>query len=315
MRLSRQDKKFGRKGLVMLFILSLSTASCAEKMDGKGDASQFAKLVNKEQYKEVAAPMAVPVFKWDFGNQDVRSYTYAQEVRAKTDMGSFPGDKSDGMDQEEMSTRGALLIKSQGNGTAELVLKDMKMSAKMNAGRDKKPKAMEQTMPPSVFQGMKEDGSSSLGNSSQDMLLKMLFPLPAKSMKVGESVDVPMQMPFNAMGSVLQVTGRSRITLARYVKIGKRTCAQLNVDTDVSELKVPAELKGEYKCSSKGTAVFYFDVVNRYFVSGIIADLMQFSIDAPSPKMMIPGEKTTDVPERTKMSMISDNLIRVELME
>jgi hypothetical protein len=245
----------------------------------------------------------------------VRSYTYAQEVRAKTDMGSFPGDKSDGMDQEEMSTRGALLIKSQGNGTAELVLKDMKMSAKMNAGRDKKPKAMEQTMPPSVFQGMKEDGSSSLGNSSQDMLLKMLFPLPAKSMKVGESVDVPMQMPFNAMGSVLQVTGRSRITLARYVKIGKRTCAQLNVDTDVSELKVPAELKGEYKCSSKGTAVFYFGVVNRYFVSGIIADLMQFSIDAPSPKMMIPGEKTTDVPERTKMSMISDNLIRVELME
>jgi hypothetical protein len=315
MRLSRQDKKFGKKGLVMLFILSLSTVSCAEKTDSKGDASQFANLVNKEQYKEVAAPTAVPVFRWNFGNQDVRSYTYAQEVRAKTDMGSFPGDKSDDMDHVEMSTKGTLLIKSQGDGTAELVLKDMKMSMKMNTSGDKKPKTMEQTMPPFVVQGMKEDGSGSFGNSSQDMLLKMFFPLPAKSMKVGESVDVPMQMPFNAMGSVLQVTGRSRIKLVRYVRIGKHTCAQLNVDTDVSELKIPTELKGEYKCSTKGTAVFYFDVANRCFVSGIIADLMQFSIDAPSPKMKIPGEKAPDKSERTKMSMISDNLIRVELLE
>jgi hypothetical protein len=314
MRLSRQDKKFGRKGLVMLFILSLSTASCAEKTDGKGDVSQFAKLVNKEQYKEVAAPTVFPVFRWNFANQVVHNYRYEQEVRIKSNLGSVFSDKSDDMGQE-MSAKGALLIKSQGNGTAELVMKEIKMSMKMNRGGDKKPETMEQTMPPSVFQGMKEDGSGSFGNSSQDMLLKMLFPLPARSMKVGESVDVLMQMPFNAIGSVLQVTGRSRITLARYVKIGKHTCAQLNVDTDVSELKVPTELKGEYKCSTKGTAVFYFDVVNRYFVSGTIAELNQVSIDAPSSKMNTPGEKVPDKSERTKMSMNSDNLIRVELME
>lgn len=298
----------------MLFVLSLCTAACAEKPPVKGGTSQFAKHVNRGQYKGVAAPTAAPVFRWNFGSQDVHSYTYEQEVRSKTDMGSF-GDKSDDMDQVEMSAKGTLLIKSQGNGTAELVLKDMKMSAKMNSGGDKKPKIMEQTAPPLVVQGMKEDGSGSFGNSSQDMLMKMLFPLPAKFMKVGDSVDVPMQMPFNAMGSVLQVSGRSRITLARYVKIGKHTCAQLDVDTDISEIKIPSELKGEYKCSTKGTAVFYFDVANRYFVSGTIAELMQFSIDAPAPKMKIPGEKTSDIPERSKMSMISDNLIRVELTE
>jgi hypothetical protein len=43
MKLSRCDKKFGKNGLVMLFILSLSTASCAEKPDTKGDISRFAK--------------------------------------------------------------------------------------------------------------------------------------------------------------------------------------------------------------------------------------------------------------------------------
>jgi hypothetical protein len=214
-----------------------------------------------------------------------------------------------------MSAKGALLIKSQGDGTAELVLKDMKMIMKMNIGGDEEPKTVEQAMPPSVVQGMKEDGSGSFGNSSQDMLLKMLFPLPTKSLKVGDSVDVPAQMPFNAMGSLLQVKGRSRITLSRYVKIGRRTCAQLDVDTDISELKVPSELKGEYKCSTKGTSVFYFDVANRSFVSGIIALMMQFSIDAPMPQMKMSGKDAPDMPKRAKMAMTSDNLIRVKLKE
>ena len=168
-------------------------------------------------------------------------------------------------------------------------------------------------MPPFVVQGMKEDGSGSFGNSSQDMLLKMLFPLPPKSINVGESVDVPAQMPFNAMGSVLNVTGRSRITLTQYVTIDGRTCAQLDVDTDISKLKVPSELKGEYKCSTKGTSVFYYDVADRSFVSGTIALIMQFSIDAPMPQMNIPGEDTSDMPKRSKMSMVSDNLIKVKL--
>jgi hypothetical protein len=213
-----------------------------------------------------------------------------------------------------MTAKGLLLIKSQGDSTAELVLKDIKTSMKMDVGEDE-PKTMEQKMPPLVVQGMKEDGSGSFGNSSQDMLLKMLFPLPPKPTKVGESVDVPAQMPFNAMGSILQVTGRSRITLNRYVKIGDRPCAQLDVDTDISKIKVPTELKGEYKCSTKGKSVFYFDIANRTFVSGTIAMIMQFSIDAPTPQMNIPGEDTSDIPKRSKMSMVSDNLIKVKLKE
>ena len=193
-------------------------------------------------------------------------------------------------------------------------MKDMATSMTMDMGKDA-PKTMEQKMPPVVMQGMKEDGSGSFGGSQQDMLLKMLFPLPTKSLKVGDWCDVPAQMPFNAMGSVLEVKGRSRITLTRYVKIGNRTCAQLDVDTDISELKVPSELEGEYKCSTKGMSVFYFDVANRSFVSGTIALIMQFSIDAPTAEMKISGEDTSDMPKRSKMSMAGDNLIRVKLKE
>jgi hypothetical protein len=300
--------------IAVLVATSLCITSCRAEKNTSATASQFAKEVGKENFKKAEPPSVVPVFLWDFSkDKAVHTYAYEQKVESKTDMGRSFGGKSGGM-RQEMLAKGLLLIKSQGDSTAEFVLKDMKMSMKIDTGEDK-PKTMEQQMPPFVVQGMKEDGSGSFGNSSQDMLLKMVFPLPTKSLKVGESVDVPAQMPFNAMGSMLNVTGQSRITLTQYVTIGDRTCAQLDVDTDIAQLKVPSELKGEYKCSTKGTSVFYFDVSDRSFVSGTIALIMQLSIDAPMPQMTIPGDDLSDMPKRSKMSMVSDNLIKVKLKE
>ena len=314
MRPFTDDNRCGTLGVVMLSALALCLASCGPETDTSGAASQFAKEVTKEKYEKTEPPSAAPVFRWDFSKANVvHTYAYEQEVRSKTDMGAAFGGGS-GDTGQEMSAKGLLLVKSQGDSTAELVLKDMQMSMKMDMGEDE-PKTMGQKMPPFVVQGMKEDGSGSFGNSSQDMLLKLLFPLPSKLLKVGEFVDVPSQMPFNAMGSMLQVKGQSRITLRGYVTIGGRTCAQLDVDTDISELKVPSELKGEYECSTRGTSVFYFDVANRCFVSGTIALIIQFSIDAPMPQMKISGEDAPDMPKRSKMSMTSDNLIRVKLKE
>jgi hypothetical protein len=190
----------------------------------------------------------------------------------------------------------------------------MQARMEMNMGEDT-PKTMVQQMPPFVVQGMQEDGSGSYGDTSQDMLLKMLFPLPPENLKMGDTVDVPAQMPFNAMGSLLHATGRSRITLTRYVKIDERTCAQFDVETDISELKVPNELEGEYKCTTRGTSRFYFDPETRSFVSGTIAMLMQFSIDAPMPRMQISGEEAPDMPKRSKIAMSNDNLIKVKLSQ
>jgi hypothetical protein len=312
-RESKRNQRVTKAVILTLFVLNLQSALYAAITETTVPASKFAKEVTKETYKQTNPPSASPVFRWDFSRAQVEhTYAYEQEVRSKTDMRSL-SDKSGDMGQE-MSAKGILLIKSQGDKTAEFVLKDVKMSMKMDMG-DKEPKTMEQQMPPFVVQGMKEDGSGSFGNNSQDRLLKMLFPLPPHSLHVGESVNIPAQMPFNAMGSVLEVKGRSRITLSRYVKIGSRTCAQFDVDTDISELKIPSELKGDYKCSTKGTSVFYFDVASRSFVSGTIALIMQFSIDAPMPEMKMSGENSLNMPKTAKMSMVSDNLIRVKLKE
>ena len=299
--------------LGLLLVLALSGGCRADEPNAPAGTSQFAKEVAREKYSQTEPPTVAPVFRWDFSKEKVWTYTYEQQVRNTADMGSGfgGGPQSTG---HEMSAKGSLLVKSKGDGTANLVLKDMRLSVKLAAG-DAAPETMEQTMPPFVVQGMKEDGSGSFGDTSQDTLLKMLFPLPGKALKVGDSVSIPAQMPFNAMGSPLYAKGRSRITLTRYVKIGQRTCAQLDVDTDISELKVPSELKGEYACSAKGTSAFYFDVIDRSFVSGTVAMVMQFSIDAPTPKVEIPGEDTSKMPTRLKMAMISDNLVRVRLEE
>ncbi len=310
----RRNNKHRNVVLLILLTVSLCAVPYAAETNTPVKASQFEKEVGKEKHKNVDPPSVDPIFRWDFSKTNlVHTFTFEQEVRSKTAMRQTLVDKPGGMEQE-MSAKGLLLIKSQGDSTAEFVLKDIKMSMKMDMGEDE-PKTMGQQMPPFVVQGMKEDGSGSFGNSSQDMLLKMVFPLPPKSLKVGESVDVPAQMPFNAMGSMLKVTGRSCITLTQYVKIGDRTCAQLDVDTDISKIKVPKELEGEYECSTKGTSVFYFDVANRSFVSGTVALLMQFSIDAPMPQIDITGEDTSNIPKRSKISMLSDNLIKVKLKE
>lgn len=300
-------------GIAVLLVLAMAGSACASKSSSANVTSQFLSELKKETYPETTAPATAPVFRWDFTNKDVHNYSFEQEARMKTDMGSFGGECGDS--GQDMSAKGALMIKSQGDGTADLVLKDVKMTMKMNWGKGKEPKTMEQAAPPMVVQGLKEDGSGSFGNSSQDMLLKMLFPLPTKSLKVGDWVDVPAQMPFNAMGSLLQVKGRSRVTLTRYVNIEDRTCAQLDVDTDISDLKVPSELKGDYECSTRAASVSYFDVGSRLFVSGAIALITEFSVDAPAPQMKMPGEDIPEMPERVKMSMMGDNLIRVKLKE
>ncbi|MDA8412591.1 MAG: hypothetical protein M0023_02275 [Desulfobacteraceae bacterium] len=301
--------------LFLLFALAVSIPVNAEEQNTNNKVeSRYLKELYKNDYSEVKTPKTAPIFRWDFSKKNVRAYSYDQEVINKTELGAETGSEISDPEQS-MSAKGSLLINSQADGTAELVLKDMKTSMRIAFNKTDDPKIMEQEMPPFVVQGMKEDGTGPFGDSSQDMLLKLIFPLPTKTLKIGESVDVPAQMPFNAMGSQLQVKGRSRITLTKYVLIGNHTCAQFNVDIDISDLKVPSALEGEYLCSTKGSAVFFFDINSRTFVSGSTALLMQFSIDAPMPKMNIQGEATPNIPARSKMSMKSDNFISVSLQE
>jgi len=117
--------------ILLVLVAATLCASCSREqadVDKPGHSpkgtvngtSRFLKEVAqaRQHHEETGPPAAVPVLKWDFANKDVHSYTYEQEVRNKMNMGSPVEDKSADMGQE-MSAKGMLLIKSQGDGTAE----------------------------------------------------------------------------------------------------------------------------------------------------------------------------------------------------
>ena len=278
-------------------------------------SSRFLGELDAENYPEVSAPKVAPILRWDFSGKKIYSYDFFQKMVGETDMGAFTNQQ--GSSSTSMDAEGLLLLKSQGNKTATLVLKDMSLNMKMNLGEeDSEPKTISSQAPPLVIQGVQEDGKMKLGLSGQELFLKELFPIPPKALKVGESIDVPSAMPFNAMGSVLSVTGKYRITLTKYVSINGHTCARLETDIDISHLDVPAELTGDYKCSLRGKSVFYFDIENRCFVSGNVVTTMSMRINAPAPRMMFQGENAPeDFPDTIQMAMDNDTCVSLALTQ
>jgi hypothetical protein len=210
-----------------------------------------------------------------------------------------------------------LLIRSAGDQTGSMILKDMQgtMSA---AGRPGQPplKRTLPKIPPIVIQGFQEDGklSAEMRGNPQEALMRVLFPLPPKPLKVGESVDLPMRMPFNVMGTQLFATGRCRAKLTGYVDIAGHTCARLEGDIDISDLKVPQELRGKYRFTSKGKSVMYFDVPGRRFARVDLALKMSAQVEAPSPAGAVAaqgGPQLKGMPKTLRMAMDSDNLIEL----
>jgi hypothetical protein len=233
-------------------------------------------------------------------------------------MNGFGPNGKDTVSVQNMTGAGILSYKSERDNTARFVLENIVLKSEHSAeGSETSPKTMEMKSPPMVIQGVKEDGNLSIPSSSQTLLLKLLFPLPAQPMKVSDTILNEANMPFNAMGSLLYVKGHSKITLTKYVEINGHKCAKFTSDIDISKMDIPPEMEGKYMALAKGKSVFYFDVDNRKFIVGKLALLMAMDIEAKSPKMNFPDDKENSekMPETIKMAMNSDNLITLSIIE
>jgi hypothetical protein len=275
--------------------------------------SDFLDQIDLETYPSFPSPQQTPLLRWDFSGDKVYPFDFSQKMIMKNEMDSMSGNENRQVTTQNMEGYGKLSLKSEGNNIARFVLEDLTVNIQISVPDSNEPKVMKSQAPPIVIQGIKEDGSMKLGNSAQELLLKTLFPLPPTPLKIGESVSIPAQMPFNAMGSLLHVTGNSEIKLAGYVQINGKTCAKLQTEIDISTLNVPEEIQGSYKCQVKGRSIFYFNIEDRHFMSGRVAMLMSIRVEAPTPKMDFPQETDKgSVPEILKMAMDSDNYISVD---
>ncbi len=285
------------------------TTSTSPQSDGASAASSYAEEVDKKTFPAATSPPTEPLLvRWDFSGNKIFTYDFTQKVAMLSDMNMGRPEKTKA--KQKMLAVGSVKMKSQGDGTANLVLKVDSMKMNVDVGSGNAPDEREiGSHPPMVVQGVTEDGGMTVGDSAQATFIKLMFPMPPKALSVGESDSLPATMPFNAMGSALHVKGQTRITLTGYVNVDGKTCARLEAETDISELDVPEELEGTYECKTNGKAVFYYDPKEKAFVSGSMALMMRMHVDAPSPKFNMPKELAEDMPSRAKMSMVSDNLM------
>lgn len=240
-------------------------------------------------------------FQWDFSKQRKFIYSFSQTVNGENQM-----DKDRPVEKTYMTGIGYLNVRVKENNLADLSLTDIDMQMIM-FNEDGTPRdTMTQKAPPNVVQGMKPNGS--FGDSNTDLLFKMLFPLPNKTLEKGDSDEIPMQMPFNANGSRLFAKGQNTMTFVGFEKIEGRNCAVLKGVIDISKLDVPEELKGEYGCSTTGNATYYFDLENGYYVGADIKMVMNVMMDTET-------ENEDDFGMYMKMTSDNNYKIRLEKTE
>lgn len=260
-------------------------------------------------YPEARIPVAAPLLRWDFTEGKNYEYTLHSDSEMSMKTNLSPQTATHEEDAPfRFTADGKITVRSKQNHTADLIFKQIVAKTE-----DETQSNIRVEQPPTVLQGMKEDGSMEISRASTDMFLQTLFPLPPGPLVPGQSTDIPMVMPFNANGSLLNVKGTNHITVKRYVTIDNRTCAEIVSEFVVADLDVPPELKGKYVASLRGASVFYFDVESRSFHSGRVALLFQTDIESPSPKLEMEGTKDGDFhfPDVTKMSMRSDQYLEI----
>ena len=238
-------------------------------------------------------------FQWDFSKQRKFIYSFSQTVNGENKM-----DKDRPAEKTYMTGVGHLNVRVKENNLADLSLTDIEMKMIM-FNEDGTPRdTMTQKAPTNVVQDMKPDGS--FGDSNTDILFDMLFPLPNKNLKKGDSDEIPMQMPFNANGSRLYSKGQNTLTFTGYEEIEDRNCAVLIGVIDISNLDIPEELEGDYECSTTGNATYYFDLENGFYVGADIKMVMDVTMDT---------ETGNEDDFGMYMKMKSDNVYKIRLEE
>jgi hypothetical protein len=241
-----------------LFLLSIVCliSSCSSSSANKSDDR-----TNEHENSGVNS------FRWDFDSERKFVYSYAQKVQVKQ-----KNWRDSEMDEMFSNAAGNLNIRSKGGELADLSITNMEMSI-IEAGRD----TMKQSPPDIVVQDMAPDGS--MKSADSETLFNMLLPLPSEQLSIGESTDIAMEVPISANGSVLYAKGQNRLTYARDEKVNGRLCAVIEGVIDVSKLDVPEEMPGEYKCSTKGSATYYFDKKEGCYVKALVSTEMIGFID------------------------------------
>lgn len=195
---------------------------------------------------------------WTFDNFEKLTYEYHQIAENKSSMMNFG--KQDGKMLSKAT--GLLIVSPKGDGKADVVFKNVEMSLLSVSEDGDTTQTMKQSVPDFFMQDMNKFGKVE-GNLNQqtELLAQTLFPIPSEKLKVGETSKIPVSMPFNMLGSVMNVTGFNEVKLESL----QDSKAKVSTVLDVSEFDIPEDADVNYECYMKGSSNYTFDMPQGYF--------------------------------------------------
>lgn len=195
---------------------------------------------------------------WKFDNFEKLTYEYHQISENKSSMMNFG--KQDGKMLSKAT--GLVIVSPKGDGKADVVFKNVEMSLLSVSEEGDTIPSMKQSVPDFFMQDMNEFGKVE-GNLNQqiELLAQTLFSIPSEKIKVGETSKIPVSMPFNMMGSIINVTGFNEVKLESL----QDSKAKVSTVIDISQFDIPKDADVNYECYTKGSSNYTFDVAQGYF--------------------------------------------------
>lgn len=263
----------------------------------------------REPHPPTTGPSHPVMLRWNLSEAGEFSFRYRQQTQALVETSSTPPERSK-VHVRSSHSDGTVLVQGR-NGFADLILKDQRARIVMTPGAGEAPKTIEQVFPPMVLQKMREDGSIPV-RREKDLALGLLFRMPARSLARGETVEVPVRIPFESSGSQFEVGGRVRMTLSDFVQIDGRVCARLDAEIDISRLDLPGEVPGAYSYTARGASVLFFDVGESRVVAGRTALRLKKAAETPVSSATVDGVPVADGPDWSRVAEDLDTFIEIE---
>jgi len=265
--------------------------------------SKFSANLNKPSYQQVKGPEKPLAMSMDFSGNTDYVYDFSQNIE-----GAHWDGQSDLTTSQKISVKGDLLLKSQGDRTADLVFDAMTVDTTLDFQGEKK--TMRQAVPGLELPGVGENGRIGDEAASRDLVFQIMFSLPDEPLELGQTFHREVTTPFSILGAALLVKGSMEITLSGFVLIDGALCARLEGDITLADIQVPENLQGIFSSSVKGRYLAFFDLEDRSFAEGRIALLMSMTADAPLPESEKGTEGKPSPPhKRMQMEIVNDNLV------
>ncbi|MEP2990928.1 MAG: hypothetical protein ABJN61_11665 [Flavobacteriaceae bacterium] len=195
----------------------------------------------------------------DFSSQKKYVYSYSQSSKSEAQF-----EKDEPFNKTKSYANGNLNIRVKENNLANLSVTNLKANLITFDNDGVAKDTTSNNVPTMVIQNMTQQGT--FEDSNHNILFDLIFPLPTKPLKVGETENIPLQIPFNANGSKLFVKGFNAIEYSGIKIIDGKECAVLNGIIDISQIETPEELATNYESSTTGTGTYYFSLLDKYFM-------------------------------------------------